>query len=116
MPPTGSDAEAVSAQDTAAFVPSATPPARYRISAPGPVTGGVYGVAFANGQAVIEDSTQHGPALTWFTAEPGYRVEALDVPESAPAPEPTPEADPSADENPAEPATEPPAAPARRRK
>jgi len=92
------------------------PPARYRITAPGPVSGGIYGVGFANGRAVIEDEGHHAVALSWFRSEPGYRVEALDLPAPAPddAPaEPVPDPAPAVDQ-PAE--DSPPAATARRRK
>ncbi|MFF6940464.1 hypothetical protein [Streptomyces lavendulae] len=109
MPPTDDTEEPAA--------PPPAPPARYRISAPGPVTGGVMGVAFANGQGLIEDASQHGPALAWFESEPGYHVVALDQP--APEPNPEPEVEPSTDEASAEdePAEEPPSvAPARRRK
>ncbi|MFD3717272.1 hypothetical protein [Streptomyces sp. NPDC058674] len=56
-------------------------PARYRISAPGPVSGGVHGVGFANGHAVVTDPVRHARALAWFRAEPGYSVEEIDPPE-----------------------------------
>lgn len=59
-------------------------PARYRVTAPGPVSGGVMGVGFANGQAVA-DEDQHAKALAWFRAQPDYRVELLDEPDPAPA-------------------------------
>ncbi|MEU4947724.1 hypothetical protein [Streptomyces lavendulae] len=111
MPPTDDTEEPAA--------PPPAPPARYRISAPGPVTGGVMGVAFANGQALVEDGAQHGPALTWFEAEPGYHVEALDLPDPDPEPAPEPAAELPAAEEPVEdePAEDtPPATPARRRK
>lgn len=73
--------------------PPLAPPARYRITAPGPVCGGVMGVGFANGLAIIEDPVQHARALVWFRAEPGYTVTELDPPEAeaGPVPEPTTE-------------------------
>ncbi|MFJ1865543.1 hypothetical protein ACIOD1_13010 [Streptomyces sp. NPDC088097] len=99
--------------------PPPAPPARYRVSAPGPVTGGVMGVAFANGQALIEDATQHEGALVWFQAEPGYHVQPVDLPDSSPEPAAEPEDAPSPVEAPVE--GEPSedsasAAPVRRRK
>lgn len=109
MPPTNEAKEPTA--------PPPAPPTRYRISAPGPVTGGVMGVAFANGQALVEDGAQHGPALAWFESEPGYHVEALNPP--APAPQPETSADPPTDPVPVEgePVEDSPlAAPARRRK
>lgn len=45
------------------------------------------GVGFANGHALITDESQYARALTWFRAEPGYRVEVLDPPAPAPADE-----------------------------
>lgn len=62
-------------------------PARYRITAPGPVSGGVHGVGFANGHA-IADADQHAKALAWFRAEPGYHVEQIDGPTPEPDTEP----------------------------
>lgn len=59
--------------------PAPRPVARYRVIAPGPVSGGVHGVGFANGHAVITEDQPR--ALAWFQAEPGYLVEALDAPE-----------------------------------
>ncbi|MEU9002576.1 hypothetical protein [Streptomyces sp. NPDC048551] len=95
--------------------PPIPPPVRYRVSAPGPVTGGVMGVAFANGQALVEDATQHGPALAWFRAEPGYHVEALDLPDPAPEPVNEPPAtEELVEDEPAEDTSS--ATPARRRK
>ncbi|MFG2617808.1 hypothetical protein ACGFXC_09265 [Streptomyces sp. NPDC048507] len=99
--------------------PPPAPPVRYRVSAPGPVTGGVMGVAFANGQGLVEDATRYGPALAWFRAEPGYHVEVLDLPDPEPEPAPEPADNPPAAEEPVEgePAEDtPPATPARRRK
>ena len=58
-------------------------PARFRVTAPGPVSGGVCGVGFANGQAVA-DEDRHARALAWFRAQPGYLVEPI----TGPAPEP----------------------------
>ncbi|MFE3578715.1 hypothetical protein [Streptomyces vinaceus] len=95
-------------------------PARYRIAAAGPVTGGVMGVAFANGQAVA-DSERDARALAWFRAQPDYRVELIEDPQpeqehpagadlaatpsdrpGTPAPEPDTEpTEPAADEPPA---------------
>jgi hypothetical protein len=99
--------------------PVAPPPAQpawYRVTAPGPVSGGIYGVGFANGQAIVEDEGHHAVALAWFRSEPGYRVESLDPP--APAPddppaEPIPHPAPAEDQ-PAE--DSPPAATTRQRK
>lgn len=104
-------------EETESPPPPPAPPARYRISAPGPVTGGVMGVAFANGQALVEDANQHAVALAWFAGEPGYSVEALDPPEAEPVPA-SPERPAGANpEQPTEPAEDsPPAATARRRK
>lgn len=59
--------------------PPPVPPARYAVTAPGPVSGGVMGVGFANGHAVVTDDQPR--ALAWFRAAPGYVVEPLDVPE-----------------------------------
>lgn len=56
-------------------------PARYAVTAPGPVNGGVMGVGFANGQA-IADSDRHARALAWFRSA-GYAVQLI---EAAPAP------------------------------
>ncbi|MEW1638650.1 hypothetical protein AB0469_31900 [Streptomyces sp. NPDC093801] len=98
--------------------PPPVPPARYRVAAPGPVTGGVMGVAFANGQALFEDDPQHARALAWFRAEPGYRVDALEQPapaaESDGPPAPVPPGAGPAEDEPAETGSAPPAA--RRRK
>ncbi|MFB6809414.1 hypothetical protein ACFCWL_22135, partial [Streptomyces sp. NPDC056387] len=58
-------------------------PARYRIAAAGPVTGGVLGVAFANGQA-IADPDRDARALDWFRAQPDYRVELIEEPQPEP--------------------------------
>lgn len=58
-------------------------PARFRVTAPGPVSGGVMGVGFANGHAVVTEDQAR--ALAWFQAEPGYAVELLDGPDPAPA-------------------------------
>ncbi|MER5482921.1 hypothetical protein ABT024_06855 [Streptomyces sp. NPDC002812] len=68
--------------------PPPPPPVWYRIAAPGPVSGGVMGVGFANGHALITDESQYARALEWFRAEPGYRVETLDP--VAPPPEDVP--------------------------
>lgn len=68
--------------------PPPSPPVRYRIAAPGPVSGGVMGVGFANGHALINDPVRHARALAWFQAEPGYHVEAIDPPADEPDPEP----------------------------
>ncbi|MFJ3834446.1 hypothetical protein ACIPY6_02895 [Streptomyces sp. NPDC090054] len=92
-------------------VPPAPPPARYRIAAPGPVSGGVMGVGFANGHAVITDPVRHARALAWFRAEPGYSVEQIDPRTPEPAsvpPEERFEAAPATDEmSVPEPASEP---------
>lgn len=100
--------------------PPPVPPARYRITAPGPVSGGVMGVAFANGHAVVTDAVRHGRALDWFRAEPSYVVEEIDPPEPDPAPAAEPEPEPEdtpedAAEAPA-PGGDVPAPTARRRK
>lgn len=97
--------------------PPPAPPARYRITAPGPVSGGVHGVAFANGHGVITDSSRHARALAWFRAEPGYHVEAIDPPQPDPPAEPDvdPEPAPEPDPEPAEPDAEEPLPAARRR-
>lgn len=58
--------------------PAPRPVVRYRVTAPGPVSGGVYGVAFANGHAIAADPSER--ALAWFRAEPGYVVERIDDP------------------------------------
>ncbi|THA82728.1 hypothetical protein [Streptomyces sp. A0592] len=62
--------------------PPPVPPARYAVTAPGAVTGGVMGVGFANGHAVVTENQAR--SLAWFRAEPGYVVVPLDVPEPAP--------------------------------
>ncbi|MFF4369632.1 hypothetical protein [Streptomyces sp. NPDC001594] len=104
--------------DVAAAPPPA-PPVRYRVAAPGPVTGGVMGVAFANGHAVVDDDAQNARALAWFRAEPGYQVQVMGQPEPAEADEPEGTPAPALPE-PGPPADEPPddssAPPARRRK
>ncbi|MFG2976298.1 hypothetical protein ACGFYY_25360 [Streptomyces sp. NPDC048331] len=94
--------------------PPPAPPVRYAITAPGPVSGGVHGVGFANGHAVITDAGAHARALDWFRSAPGYTVEEIDPPQAEEPPpaalEPAPEPDPA----PTEP--EPDEAPAVRRK
>lgn len=83
--------------------PPPPPPVRYRIAAPGPVSGGVMGVGFANGHAVVTDTPRNAKALAWFRAEPGYHVEAINPPAAEPAPEPEDDAeDPGLDEQPTE--------------
>ncbi|MFF3622336.1 hypothetical protein [Streptomyces sp. NPDC002467] len=80
--------------------PEIAPAVEYRITAPGPVTGGVQGVAFANGHAVARERRGLPLALDWFRAE-GYLVEQV---EADPAPaddEPTPDPDPDPDPDPA---------------
>ena len=83
--------------------PLAAPDACYRITAPGPVTGGVQGVAFANGHAVITDLRRHGWALDWFRAE-GYSVEQVEADpapaDDEPAPDPDPDPEPAPTEEP----------------
>lgn len=69
---------------------------QYRITAPGPVTGGVQGIAFANGHAVASETRGRILALDWFRAE-GYTVEQVEadpapaVDEPAPGPDPKPD-------------------------
>ncbi|MFI8104710.1 hypothetical protein [Streptomyces sp. NPDC086023] len=58
---------------------------RYRITAPEPVSGGVCGVGFANGQA-IADGDRHRRALAYFR-QAGYHVEPEDEAPAAPAAE-----------------------------
>ncbi|MFD4740615.1 hypothetical protein ACFWNQ_25105 [Streptomyces virginiae] len=94
--------------------PSAPPPARYRIAAPGPVSGGVHGVGFANGHAVITDASAHARALAWFRAAPGYTVEEIDPPQTEEPPPAAPEPAPEPDPEPTEP--EPDEVPVVRRK
>lgn len=65
--------------------PPPAPPVRYAVTAPGPVTGGVMGVAFANGQAIAA-ADKHGRALDWFRAE-GYSVELIETGPVPPADE-----------------------------
>jgi hypothetical protein len=74
--------------------PAPPPPDRYAISAPSPVTGGVQGVAFANGQAIAA-ADRHGHTLDWFR-QAGYSVVLIEAdPAPADDPEPAPEpADP----------------------
>lgn len=60
-------------------IPPPRSPVLFRVTAPGPVTGGVMGVAFANGRAVVDDVAD-ARALAWFRAELGYQVEAVDPP------------------------------------
>jgi hypothetical protein len=74
----------------AARKPAPRPVVRYRVTAPGPVSGGVCGVAFANGHAVAVDPPAR--VLDWFRAEPGYVVEQLDDPAAEPPAEVVPEA------------------------
>lgn len=60
------------------------PPVRYAVTAPGPVSGGVMGIGFANGQAVITDAARHARAMAWFRAQPDYVVVQIDDGEPAP--------------------------------
>lgn len=53
--------------------PPPAPPVRYAVTAPGPVSGGVMGVGFANGHGVA-DEQRHARALAWFRAQPDYVV------------------------------------------
>ncbi|WKD36506.1 hypothetical protein [Streptomyces xanthophaeus] len=95
--------------------PPPPPPARYAITAPGPVSGGVHGVGFANGHAIITDAGAHRRALDWFRTAPGYTVEEIDPPQTEEPPPAAPEPAPEPDtEPPAEP--EPDEAPTVRRK
>jgi hypothetical protein len=73
--------------------PPPAPPVRYAVTAPGPVSGGVMGVGFANGHGLITDAVRDAKALAWFEAAPGYRVERLDQTEPEPAAEPEPDDD-----------------------
>jgi hypothetical protein len=42
------------------------------------VSGGVMGVGFANGHAVITDAARHARAMAWFRAQPDYAIALLD--------------------------------------
>lgn len=102
-------------------VPPPTPPTRYAITAPGPVCGGVMGVGFANGHALITDGVRDAKALAWFQAEPGYQVTQLDPPTpeppqepEAPAEQPDPDPEPPIDTE--EPVLDVESAPAARRR
>ncbi|MFE6079975.1 hypothetical protein [Streptomyces virginiae] len=82
--------------------PPPVEPARYAVTAPGPVTGGVMGVGFANGQA-IADSNRHARALDWFRSA-GYAVQLIEADPAPPAddePAPEPEAEDPEPEDPA---------------
>lgn len=85
--------EAGTVEADAVDAPAPPPPDRYAVTAPGPVTGGVMGVAFANGQAIAA-ADQHGRALDWFR-EAGYCVALIEADpapadDAEPAPEPVP--------------------------
>lgn len=99
-------------EEQAPAAPLAAVPPQYRIRAPWPVSGGVYGVGFANGHAIITDPVGLASALEWFRAEPGYSVEAV---EEQPADEPPPAAEApepaAAEPEAAEAVPEPPSAP-----
>ncbi|MEV6569929.1 hypothetical protein [Streptomyces sp. NPDC051577] len=104
-------------EETESPPPPPVPPARYRITAPGPVSGSVMGVAFANGHGLLSDPARQARALLWFEAEPGYSVEMIDPPapeQAVEAPVKEPETAPEAAEE--TPASEDSPEPAARRR
>lgn len=76
--------------------PPLVEPARYAVTAPGPVTGGVMGLGFANGQA-IADSDRHARALDWFRSA-GYAVQLIEADPAPPADDEQPAPEPQAED------------------